>query len=406
MRLLPTVLDPRAAPSRADVKKASELLRAGALDVDVDSVRLDFLLDVREYSTLLQLAASCLMSQMIEVLLQLGARPDQRGILDAPRRCHRGDSPLINVVQAPRAYSRRAGGSLPEECARLLLAAGANPNAVAGNHVPALHFATYDDESLDLVRILVDAGADPLAVNAVGESPIDNARRFGSPEMVALLREAAAPRLAGLKRKSLATMRRKKRVDVESARGVMDLAESFASLDYEYSFAMVDAPVEAVARELADRWRAPRLEAEAHQRLVKDADAYTAVLALRSNPWTLVLPSDTGFSREVEEAAKWLSETLATRAMSCRFHLATEYREGELVASAGDYDDEWSLYRVRRNVSEVSEWLGERGVFVPKIHVGGNGYWAEVLVCGLRKADLGRLDIVVQAEIAEPDDEG
>ena len=78
---------------------------------------------------------------------------------------------------------------------KLLLDAGANPNTVLSNMDPdmttllhALALCGGDDE-VHMARLLLEAGAEPNAIDADGHTPLDNAMEYENPEMTALLTE-------------------------------------------------------------------------------------------------------------------------------------------------------------------------------------------------------------------------
>ena len=81
------------------------------------------------------------------------------------------------------------------EIMNLLFDAGANPNTVLSNMDPdmttllhALALCGGDDE-VHMARLLLEAGADPNAIDAEGHTPLDNAMEYENPEMTALLKE-------------------------------------------------------------------------------------------------------------------------------------------------------------------------------------------------------------------------
>lgn len=94
--------------------------------------------------------------------------------------------------------------------ARRLLAAGADVNACDANGLTALHFAaeTQGARSFQFSRLLIEAGADPAARNAAGETPADllgkrheqllQLYEQGLPRQPSAAHEAAEAAVAGL----------------------------------------------------------------------------------------------------------------------------------------------------------------------------------------------------------------
>ena len=76
---------------------------------------------------------------------------------------------------------------------RDLLKAGARANAQDSRGVLALTFAVSSDHANpQVVRALIDAGADVNAAAKTGETPLDWADKFGHPEIIAMLKKAGA----------------------------------------------------------------------------------------------------------------------------------------------------------------------------------------------------------------------
>lgn len=84
------------------------------------------------------------------------------------------------------------------ETARVLLAAGADPDAVAANptRVRPLHSAAAGRHA-EIVRMLLDAGADPAAEQEGGYTALTSAERNGDEDIAELVREATRRRSPG-----------------------------------------------------------------------------------------------------------------------------------------------------------------------------------------------------------------
>lgn len=126
--------------------------------------------DVNERAANGEGALSCAVSHpdILKWLLQHKAQVNIRN--------YRGETPLIWALDSGQAHG-----------ALVLLAYGANPNAKAFYGETALMRAL---QYPDLVRALLQRGANPRPVNNEGKSALDQARRMGRPEVVALLERA------------------------------------------------------------------------------------------------------------------------------------------------------------------------------------------------------------------------
>jgi len=124
-----------------------------------------------KHGVLLGLAASDGSTDMVRLLLKHGADIDALGD---------GRTALLAAV-----------GALDEPMVELLLAEGADPNIGDGRGETPLSFAALNPRgSLDIVRMLLRAGADPAYEYPPGQPLAESVRQFGLPGAAELLEQA------------------------------------------------------------------------------------------------------------------------------------------------------------------------------------------------------------------------
>lgn len=184
--------------------EAAELLLAHGADVN----------RVNSGETPLHLAAGEGQIGMVELLLSRGADVDGRSNTDTPlsRAAEKGHTQVVNLLlehkaklnpngtlsDAPLVRAVREGHA---DVASLLLAAGADTGVKSSvSRWTALHWAASGDR-VDLVRLLLDKGADASLQSEEGETPLDVAKRFGHTDVVKLLpggqTQQTSPKTAG-----------------------------------------------------------------------------------------------------------------------------------------------------------------------------------------------------------------
>jgi ankyrin repeat protein len=120
---------------------------------------------------------------LMQVLLAHGANPNARLTTPATQRAHTPGEPALNTGSTPLMRAAKNGDS---PALRLLLDHGADPNLAAKNGTTALMFASglgygtgtfandyaTEAELLESVKVLIAAGADVNAVNETGQTPL------------------------------------------------------------------------------------------------------------------------------------------------------------------------------------------------------------------------------------------
>jgi ankyrin repeat protein len=140
-----------------------------------------------ELTTLLLDAGACVNANDKEVLYHTTEFPDPTCLRLVLQR---GNPPADQVTYC---LARATDFEYPAHVA-LFLSAGADPNARINwdGDRTHLHKAVYLDRSAEVVRQLLDAGADPNAIDAHGVSILRTAIRNGNHEVIALLRSRGA----------------------------------------------------------------------------------------------------------------------------------------------------------------------------------------------------------------------
>jgi ankyrin repeat protein len=103
---------------------------------------------------------------------------------DIEARDARGHTALMRAAWLPAM-----GGDATTDVVKMLLAHGASTAAADPEGMTALHYAAAQQDP-EVIQLLLAAKADPHAQHATGETPLDIAKRVGSPVVAELLEKA------------------------------------------------------------------------------------------------------------------------------------------------------------------------------------------------------------------------
>lgn len=384
-------------PTPENGERLREALEVHGLDRDLNEIHFP---DAGPHP-LIYYAVCTRVIELVQLLLEMGADP--------------------NLVFVPGAHvefpdddrSTALCAAIPDtRMVTLLLDHGADPNLPKRAGLTALMDAAGDGR-LDIVELLLASGADPLAKSMVGETPLRLAAaardRGVDPEGKVLRRlwRAAQDAARGRKGSTLVCRRRKSMLDPASDRGVGALRSLYQWGEADWAILPLASEVEHVSAVLADVESAPRREEDVAKRLVVDSERLYFVFELKGLPWTLV-PLQVGApvrqTREMERLAADAAKRLECRGVllyaTTFYDIAPDGALRFWAPGGGDPDE------VPRSVlDELDGALAEREVLVPGISFDTDGYHVQLCLHGVRKRDVGRVDVVVLEELFSEGDE-
>ena len=235
-----------------------------------------------------------------------------------------------------------ATGNSDPSMIQLLISHGAEVNARTG--MTALHHAVHASERH--VRLLLDAGADPLALSVVRETPIDSARKRIPRDLgiEAMLIEAARLRLAKTKGSALKLMRTAK------PGGLQRFVKRRHDAGLRFLLLAAKLPVSEVAHAVSEACGGLRVESHCASRRVFGASG-VFVVRRKGSPWSLAYLS-LGAPRPDVQPAQRLARAWAQREVPID---AVVFRSGVVKTWRGGLEETRLMAETRRDLSLLDE---------------------------------------------------
>ena len=178
-----------------DIMKAAEVGNVDIILTLLSCFRIDvnYVTNVnyvtRKKETPLFMAARCGHANVVELLLDNGAKPNMANVAgDTPllMAAYYGHKDVLELLLARRADSNiiNEAGFTPlawvaekghKDLVQPLLASGANVNMANQFHVTPLHWASNEGHE-EVVKLLLDGGAEPNAADTKGQTPLQLSR--------------------------------------------------------------------------------------------------------------------------------------------------------------------------------------------------------------------------------------
>ncbi|MEM9866018.1 MAG: ankyrin repeat domain-containing protein [Myxococcota bacterium] len=285
------------------------------------------------------------------------------------------------------------------EDVRQLISRGVDPNV---GHGAVWAAAT---SSTDVLKLLLEAGADPTVVWDGGESPMQAAIAYRKHENVQLLRKYAKPFLENKKGPSLVMKRSRQRLDPALNRHAEGLRRVFQE-ERRWEVLAVRDSVEEVCNCFPDR----PVHTDAHKRLVPEEVSQLFILRMKGMPWTLCIKRLGTYSLEGREwirscAHAWsstLGETVGFWGLQA-FHYAHGNLSGEHSWAIDDVDDdrldededEDVVDQIEADLfAQMDDWLTSTDLLLPGMEDVSDGYSRKLAVFGVKKSHVEEMAIV------------
>jgi hypothetical protein len=285
---------------------------------------------------------------------------------------------------------------------RDLLEFGLDANGARSN-VPLIYSAYAAPKA---GMLLLDAGADPFAKTAVGETAYSAARlrEYAVPPHMKedFTRLVARMREIGLQRpppKGGSVRSRKPGLVPSRDRGAALFRKRIGWPGADNDFVVVCAEVDAerLGALLASATDARCVEVDIASRRVPEPVQGYPVLAMVNNSWAMALLHSGSPVRGVAH----MKSVVRNLALTAETRIVEVWQDRVIIHIPSGGAVEQTVVAVNEDTlhtGPLDSCLADLGILVPPMGLSGDGLWFELTVEGLRKADLLRVDLVVVRE--------
>ena len=341
--------------------------------------------EIDSYYTMLMLCIQEEWPQSAIALLELGADPslsipqwarEKRPWIDSDRA---GDE----TCEVPLV---RAASDSQKSVVRALLHAGADPNQIEEDRdFSALYMATGRETDIEIVKMLLEAGADPLAETQMGETPLDHSKLHGSPEVHALIAEAAknAPR----KHPVIEFTGKRQLKQIKPGGAHFGRRRWNANLDWAMIFAKAD--FDAVLDATADFFQAQRVirNLENEPNLATES-AMDFVYQVNGSEW-VTMPFASTHVRMVRLDPLPLAKAISKCSKVCWVFQAVIVKR--VARGEKTHFVEWMDEDEEVDWKACDAWFKEREILIPNVHTVGVAPHPHIEFMGIRPDTIARV---------------